>query len=124
MNKIWIPIILFALIISGGLLYNEYVSARADEMLELADRAYSAAKTDFEECGKIISEIEQRLDKISGLLCAFLDRDIINDAQDVIASVKGYAAAKNSGCLPEVLEMKEKISHIKNSAQIKLKYIL
>ena len=124
MNKIWIPLLLFVLIISGGLWYNRYVSAKTDEMLELAEKAYELAADDGQECKRYLDEIDIKLEKISGLLCAFLDRDIINEAQDAIVSAKGLADAGSRDVKSGVAEMKEKISHIKNSAQIKLKYIL
>lgn len=124
MNKIWIPVVLFALIISGGFLYNGYVAEKTDEMLRLSEKAYATSTEESEKCLEYLDEIDKRLENISVLLCAFLDRDIINEAQDAIVSAKGLADAGSINLQSVIAEMKEKISHIKNSAQIKLKYIL
>lgn len=124
MNKIWIPIVLLALIIAGGFLYNGYVSGKTDEMLELSEKAYSVALADGNKCIEYLDEIDNKLENISALLCAFLDRDIINEAEDAIVSAKGLADAGSIDAQSGIAEMKEKISHIKNSTQIKLKYIL
>ncbi len=124
MNKIWIPAVLFAMIIAGGFLYNGYVSEKTDEMLELSEKAYDIALSDTDECIGYLDEIDRNLENISALLCAFLDRDIINEAEDAIVSARGLADAGSRDVQSGIAEMKEKISHIKNSAQIKLKYIL
>ena len=124
MNKIWIPVALFVLIIAGGFLYNGYVSGETDEMLELSEKAYDIALADSAECIGYLDEIDRNLENISAVLCAFLDRDIINEAQDAIVSARGLADAGSRDVQSKIAEMKEKISHIKNSAQIKLKYIL
>ena len=124
MNKIWIPVVLFFIIIAGGFWYNSYVNEKTDEMLNLSEKAYELSIKNLDECRKYLNEIDERLEKISWLLCAFLDRDIINDAEDAIVCAKGLAEAKSIDCPSGVAAMKEKISHIKNSAQIELKYIL
>ena len=124
MNKIWISAVLFLLIISGGFLYNGYVSEKTDEMIRLSEKAYEVALTDGSKCMECLDEIDDRLESISVLLCAFLDREIINDAQDAIVCAKGLADTGSENIKSGIAEMKEKISHIKNSAQIKLKYIL
>lgn len=124
MKKIWIPIGIFSVIIAGGLWYNSYINEKTDEMLGLTDMAYMASISDFERCENILNEIDGKLDKISGLLCAFLDRDIINEAEDAIVYAMGLADAESIDCRGGISAIKEKISHIKNSAQIKLKYIL
>ena len=124
MNKIWIPVVIFSIIIAGGLWYNSYVSEKTEEMLRLSEKAYEQSIKNPDECRKHLNEIDEKLEKISGLLCAFLDRDIINDAKDAIVCAKGLAEANSIDCPGKVAAVKEKISHIKNSAQIKLKYIL
>ena len=124
MNKIWIPVVLLVLIVAGGFWYNGYVSGETDKMLELSEKAYDFAPADREECIRCLDEIDKRLEDISALLCAFLDRDIINEAQDAIVSARGLTDAGSIDAQSGIAEMKEKISHIKNSAQIKLKYIL
>lgn len=123
MNKIWIPIVIFTLIIGGGFLYNSYITDETDQMLELADKAYEAFVSG-EESGEYLKETEEKLEKISGFLCAFLDRDIINEAMDSIVYSRGLAKVNDDECGTAIMLMKEKIGHIKNTAQIKLKYIL
>lgn len=124
MNKMWIPAVLFFVIIAGGLWYNSYVNEKTDEMLTLSERAYEQSIKNPDECRKHLNEIDEKLDKISWLLCAFLDRDIINEAEDAIVCAIGLAEANSIDCPSGVAAVKEKISHIKNSAQIELKYIL
>lgn len=123
MNKIWIPIVIFVLIIGGGIFYNGYVLDKTDHMLNLADVAYREYISGG-DCEKHLKEIESDLEKISGLLCAFLDRDIINEAKDAIVYSKGITRDKDKEGGAGIMMMREKISHIKNTAQIKLKYIL
>lgn len=123
MRKIWIPIVIFAVIFGAGWLYNSFLTRQADEMLRLSDVAYEAHLSG-ESSKKYLKEIDNRLDKISGLLCAFLDREIINDASDAIACAIALDEAKSFDCGSGIVKMREKIRHIKNSAQIKLKYIL
>lgn len=124
MNKIWFPVVIFTVIITGGILYNSYVGGRTDEMIELSEKAYEISLTDPEASIEYLNKIDAKLEKISGLLCAFLDRDIINDAKDAIIGARGFAEAGSINCPGSIAEMKEKISHIKNSTEIKLKYIL
>lgn len=123
MNKIWIPIIIFVMIIGGGIIYNNFVNSKTDRILELADKAYQAFVSD-ENSKEYLKEIDSELEKISGLLCAFLDRDIINEAKDAIVYSLGLAEVNDEECGTGIMMVKEKISHIKNTAQIKLKYIL
>lgn len=123
MKKIWIPIVIFTMIIGGGIIYNNFVNSKTDHMIMLSDKAYEAFVSG-ENSKKYLKEINSELESISGLLCAFLDRDIINDAKDSIVCSIGLAEANDEECGTGIMMMKEKISHIKNTAQIKLKYIL
>ncbi|MBR6522998.1 MAG: DUF4363 family protein [Clostridia bacterium] len=124
MKKIWISLLLFLLIIAGGILYNNYVNAKTDNMLSLADEAYEACEGDLTTCHEKLEKIDEQLESMSVIMCAFLDRDVINDAKDAIVSAKGLAGIGGEQCRWGILTMKEKIDHIKNSAQIKWKYIL
>ena len=123
MNKIWIPVVIFTLVIGGGFLYNSFINDKTDRMIELSDKAYDAFISG-EDSEKYLKEIDRELEKIKGFLCAFLDRDIINDAEDAIVYARGLEAVENEQCGTGIMMMKEKIRHIKNTAQIKLKYIL
>lgn len=123
MNKIWIPGVLFLLIIGGGLLYNSFLGNKADELLNLADMAYEECLSGGDAV-KYLDKIDKELEKISGMLCAFLDRDIINDAEEYIVYARELAKIKSSESRGAVSILKEKIRHIKNSATIELKYIL
>lgn len=124
MKKIWISLILLSLIMVGGILYNNYVNVKTDNMLSLADEAYEACKNDLTVCYENLDKIDDQLESMSVIMCAFLDRDVINDAKDAIVSAKGLAGIGGEQCRWGILTMKEKIDHIKNSAQIKWKYIL
>ena len=123
MRKIWVSVILLGLIVGGGLMYNSYLREKADKMLELAE----SAKTEFEK-GKMgvaeIEKIEKELDGIAGFLCAFLDRDIINEAEEAIVAARELCEVGSDESICAIEVMKEKIMHIKNSATIKFKYIL
>lgn len=123
MNKVWIPIVIFVLIIGGGIIYDNYVLEKTNNMLSLADDAYMEYVSGG-DCEIYLKEIERELEKISGLLCAFLDRDIINEARDAIVYSKGITRENDKEGGAGIMMMREKISHIKNTAQIKLKYIL
>lgn len=124
MNKIWIPILIFALIIGGGVIYSNYINSKTDRMLEVANKAYEASNTDLEECRNYLEDAEAELEGISGLLCAFVDRDIINEAKDAIVCAEALVDVGADECRCGIDMMKEKIEHIKNTALIKLKYIL
>ncbi len=124
MNKIWIVGVLFALIIGGGFLYNNFLNDKTDHMLELSEKAYDASYESMEDCEEYLDEIDERLESISLFLCAFIDRDIINEAKDAIVSAKGLSKVGGDECRWAINMMEEKIGHIKNTAQIKLKYML
>lgn len=124
MKKIWISVILLLLVAGGGFLYNNYVNEKTDKMLALADEAYEACEGDITICRNNLEKIDGHLESMSVLLCAFLDRDIINEAKDALVSAKGLVAIGGKECRWGIMGMKEKIGHIKNSAQIKWKYIL
>lgn len=124
MKKIWISLLLLVLIVSVGFLYNGYVNGKTDKMISLADKAYDACEYDLTVCYEQLDKIDDQLESMSVVLCAFLDRDIINEAKDAVVSAKGLAGLGSDECRWGILAMKEKIGHIKNSAQIKWKYIL
>ncbi len=124
MKKIWISGALLLVIVTGGFLYNGYVNEKTDAMLSLADEAYEACEGNMAVCRDNLDKINEKIEKMSVLLCAFLDRDIINEAKDSVMSAKGLAGVGKEECRWGIITMKEKIGHIKNSAQIKWKYIL
>ena len=124
MKKIWISLFLLASVIGGGFWYNSYLGRKTDDMLSLEDNAYQAIRVDMEKCEGLLDEIDEKLDSVSVLLCAFIDRDIINQVEDAIISAKGLAKMGGDACRWGIEIMKEEIGHIKNTTQIKLKYIL
>ena len=123
MSKMWIYVILLCLIVVGGVLYNGFVGKKADDMLNLAEMAKE--KIEMGQNGVAeLEKIDKQLDGVSGFLCAFLDRDIINEAEESIVAAMELCEAKSNESVCAIEVMKEKIMHIKNSATIKLKYIL
>ena len=124
MKKIWITIIIFLFIIVGGILYNNYLIAKTDYMINMAERAYEMVIIKDDGADKYLEKIDEELDKISALLCAFLDRDIIDEAQDAVVYARETLKAKSGESACAIEMMKEKINHIKNTAKIELKYIL
>ncbi|MBR5587077.1 MAG: DUF4363 family protein [Clostridia bacterium] len=123
MKKVWVSVIFLGLIFGGGIMYNVFLGAKADNMLNLAEEA----KSEFISSGggvENIVKIEKELEGISAFLCAFLDRDIINEAEEAIVSARELCISGSEESVCAIELMKEKIRHIKNSATIKLKYIL
>lgn len=124
MKKLWISLILFVAIIAGGFLYNNFLINKTEKMLELADEAYELCRIDTSECEAKLKEIDDQLESMSTLLCAFLDREIINEAKDSIVSARGLLMVGEDECRWGIDLMREKIDHIKNSAEVKWKYLL
>lgn len=124
MKKIWISAVLLVSVIGGGLWYNSYLGKKTDDMLKLADEAYQASMINVEKCENLLEEIDDKLESVNVLLCAFIDRDIINQVEDAIISAKGLAKMGGDACRWGIEIMKEEIGHIKHTTQIKLKYIL
>ena len=123
MRKMWISLVLLGLIIGSGFLYNGFLGKKADNMLKLAEAAKEKVEAGENGVGEL-EEIDSLLDGISGFLCAFLDRDIINEAEEAIVAARELCEAGSNESVCAIEVMKEKIMHIKNSATIKLKYIL
>lgn len=123
MNKIWVSVILLGIIVAGGFGYNAYINRKTGKMLSLAEQAIEAV--DKGERGtEYIEQIDVQLEGISGFLCAFLDRDIINEAEESIVYAREMSEAGSFETVCAIEMVKEKIMHIKNSAAIELKYIL
>lgn len=123
MKKIWVSVILLGIIIGGGFGYNVYINRKTGEMLSLAEQAIEAVGNGEKGTG-YIEQIDGQLEGISGFLCAFLDRDIINEAEESIVYAREMSEAGSYETVCAIEMVKEKIMHIKNSAAIELKYIL
>lgn len=123
MKKVWVSVVLLGIIFGGGIMYNVFLTEKADDMLNLAESAKEEFMSNGDGVGKI-EKIERELDRISPFLCAFLDRDIINQAEEAIVSARELCVAGSDEGVCAIEIMKEKIRHIKNSATINLKYIL
>jgi len=123
-SKIWISFLILIGIIGGGLSYNNFLIGKTEKMLELADEAYEVCESDSLKCMEKLAEIDNQLESMGVLLCAFLDRDVINDAKDSIISARGLILVGADECRWGIDMMREKIDHIKNSAEVKWKYLL
>ncbi len=124
MKSVWFAVAIFIIIAVSGVYYNNYLNSETDRLLELSDRAYSACGVNNEESIDCLEKIEKKLEKISGVLCAFLDRKIIDEAEDAVIYAREMCMTGNMSAQVEIALMREKIRHIKNTASLKIKYIL
>ncbi len=124
MKSVWFAIVIFIVIAISGVYYNNYLNSETDRLLELSDRAYITCGVNNEESIDCLEKIEKGLEKMSGLLCAFLDRKIIDEAEDAVIYAREMCMIGDMSAQVEIALMREKIRHIKNTASLKIKYIL
>lgn len=123
MKRIWIVLIIVALIFGGSFFYMNYLSRICDEMSAYIEDAYdNAANYDAAE---FINRADEVLERSSAVLCVFIDQELINDVEDsIILCRERHKSGSEAELKAELVMLREKINHLEQSEKFDFKRIL
>ncbi len=122
MKRIWIAAVLTALIFTGSFFYTSYLDKACGEMTALVDEAYNRADSGSLE---YINRTDAALERASMIFCLFLDSKLINEVEDSIILCRELDKNRNTDRLrTELVLLREKVNHLKESEKFDLKSIL
>ena len=122
MKRIWIAAALTVLIFTGSFFYTSYLDKICGEMTAFVDKAYNNADTGALE---YIDSADTTLEKASLIFCLFLDSKLIDEVEDSIILCRELDKIRNTDSLKaELVLLREKVNHLKESEKFDLKSIL
>ncbi len=123
MRKVWIAAALTAIIFIGSYFYMNYLENVCAQMTGYIDSAYSHALGG--DALKYIDSADVVLEKCTAVLCIFIDQEFINEVEDgIILCRELNKLGDTDELLRELVVLREKVNHLKQSEEFDLKRIL
>lgn len=122
MKSFWAAVVIAALLIGGGILFNKNIDKVTQELSEKEGKITSLIEEkDFEEAGKEIDGLKKYIDEKMIVLASVVDHKNVDEIELCVAEIEGYTREKSK---TEALTKCKKLEHLINHLPINYRVTL
>ena len=126
MKSFWVAIVIAALLIGGGILFNKNIDRVTQELSEKEEKITALIEEkDFKEAEKEIDGLKKYIDEKMIVLASVVDHKNVDEIELCVAEIEGYTKEESKiEALTKCKKLEHLINHLPINYRVTLQNIL